>query len=337
MDTGASRGRIPAVLLWGALTVLVWAAFTALVGGGDARADDDEDKPLSGVSSLLSGVVSEVADPVVEGVVDVVTETTAPVVDAAENVVEKTTKTVSEVPVVGKSASDALSATTQGVSKVTEAVSDVAAESPVSSVVEPVTDAVRDVPVVGTVLDDLGATDLLGDSAGAVDDVVGTLTPIVDETVPPIVDALDPQHPGADTPDAPTGTTPTELTPTAPGADASLILPGTAQEPDAASIAPVASTAGPVFLASLAANTAAVVQTTADATDAEGPAGGAPAPPLATAPASSSAGPGGSAGGVHAAVHHLPVHADGAWTAAGPPVDSALPPSPAGSTDVSPD
>lgn len=332
MDVSASRRRIPAVFVWGALAVLAWAAFTALVGGGDARADDDTDKPLSGVSSLLTGVVSEVADPLVEGVVEVVTETTAPVVNATEKVVEKTVEVVAKVPVVGKPASDALGTTGQAVSTVVETVGDVAADSPVSSVVKPVTDIVREVPVVGTVLDDLGATDLLDDSAGAVDGVVDSLTPVVDRTVPPVIEALDPQHPNDDATTAPDGATPT---PAAPGPDASATDPQ-AMVRAAADPAPVAVAFAmkPTFVASVGVVASSATQTRSDADEPTSPATG---PPLAMAPASSSAGPGGSAGGMNAALHHLHVHADGAWAAAGHPADSALPPSPVGSTDVSPD
>ncbi|UNK70924.1 hypothetical protein [Microbacterium sp. H1-D42] len=338
MNAGATRRRIPAVFLWGAMAVLVWAAFTALFGGGQARADDDDPKPLSGLTSLVGAAVTDVVDPVVKTAAGAVTEVTAPVVKVTKTVVEKTATTVAKVPVVGKPASDALGAAGQTVSAVTDSVTTIVANDPVSSIVKPVTGIVRDVPAVGAALDGLGVTDLLDDSAGAVDGVVDSLVPVVDSTVPPIVDALGPQDPGeeptvtpgVDVPQQPGGedtpaVDPSTTAPSATASDAALDA--------SASSAAVRSSAwtSPAPMASVA------VASDSSASDAESPGDPVTGPPPAMAPASSSAGPGGSSGGVNAALHHHDLHADEAWTLAGIPADSALPPSPAGSTDVSPD
>lgn len=332
MDAQATRHRIPAVFLWGALAVLVWAALTALVGGGQARADDDDPKPLDGVTSLVGGVVTKVVDPVVEKAADVVTEVTAPVVAVAEKTVAKTADTVATVPVVGKPAAHALGATSETVTTVTETVTTVTSNSPVSAIVRPVTDLVGDVPVVGSVLEDLGATDLLDESAGAVDGVVGNLTPVVDDTVPPVVDALDPQLPGGGHTIIPGD----EISPVSDHG-ASAPTPDAAADGarDAATRGAESAPAWAMPNWEQAVPSAAAYE--ADGSDARDPGGPASLPALATSPASSSAGPGGSSSGVNAVLHQLPVHADGAWTGAEISADSTLPPSPAGKTDVSPD
>lgn len=336
MNAGATRRRIPAVILWGALAVLMWAAFTAFFNGGEARADDEKPSPLSGLSSLVGAAVTEVVDPVAETAVDAVTVISEPVVNTTKTVVEKTTSAVAKVPVVGKPASDALGATSKTVSTVTNTVTKAVANDPVSSIVKPVTGVVRDVPVVGSALDDLGVTDLLDDSAGTVDGVVDTLVPVVDNTLPPVVDALDPQVPGEDsTVDRDTGVTeqPAADDVTSAGPSITSPAPSKASTDAVASFdsIPTAWTQA-TLMASIGAATASDSNVSDDAP--RDPATGAP---FAMAPSSSSAGPGGSSGGTNAALPHHHVHADGAWTLAGIPADSVLPPSPAGNTDVSPD
>lgn len=332
MDAQATRHRIPAVFLWGALAVIVWAALTALLGGGQAHADDDDSKPLDGLTSLVGGVVTKVVDPVIEKTADVVTEATAPVVAVAEKTVAKTAETVAAVPVVGEPAANALGAASETAASLTETVTEVTSSAPVSSIVRPVTNVVREVPVVGGVLEDLGATDLLDESAGAVDGVVDTLTPIVENTAPPVVDALDPQLPG----DGPA---------IIPGDEVSPITEGDTSAPSSNAIAATATTEAPRGALSTSAwampswerTAPSATAYEADESDARDPRSPTSAPALVTSPASSSAGPGGSSSGVNAVLHHLPVHADGAWTSAELSADSAPPPSPVGKTDVSPD
>ncbi|MBN7794061.1 hypothetical protein [Microbacterium esteraromaticum] len=332
MSVEASRRRVPAVILWGGLVVLAWAALTVLVGSGDAHADDDDSTPLSGLSSLVTGAVTEVVDPVVEKAAEAVVAVTDPVVESAQQVVTKTAKTVASVPVVGSTASDALGTVSQTVSSTTDAVTDVVSDAPVSSVLRPITDTVREVPVVGEVLDDLGATDLLDDSAGAVDGVVDKLAPVVNGTVPPVVDALDPQHPTGPTPDVgepalPTG--PDAVLPDDTAADATAdATPAIALPTNDAHRTPWSGGPNPRASSGDA--------TTTTAAGIEHPKQSS-APPPGLVPASSAAGTGGSAGGGPAAVHLSASHLHDSGVSAGPPADSALPPSPVGDTDVSPD
>lgn len=331
MSVEASRRRVPAVILWGGLVVLAWAALTVLVGGGDAHADDDDSTPLAGLSSLVTTTVTEVVDPVVEKAAEAVTTVTEPVVESTQQVVEKAAKTVASVPVVGSTASDALGTVSQTVSSATDAVTDVVSDAPVSSVVRPVTDTVREVPVVGEVLDELGATDLLDDSAGALDGVVDNLAPVVDGTVPPVVDALDPQHPTAPTPDVGEPTLPTgpdAVLPDDTTADANAdATPAIALPTNDAHRTPWSGGPHPVLSSG---------DTAASASGIEHP-NETSAPPPGLVPASSAAGPGGSAGGAHPAVHHSASHLHDCGVSAGPPADSTLPPAPVGDTDVSPD
>ncbi|WP_423494421.1 hypothetical protein IM711_01285 [Microbacterium esteraromaticum] len=332
MSVEASRSRVPAVILWGGLVVLAWAALTVLVGGGDAHADDDDSTPLSGLSSLVTGAVTEVVDPVVAKAAEAVVAVTEPVVESAQQVVTKTAKTVASVPVVGSTASDALGTVGQTVSSTTDAVTDVVSDAPVSSVVRPVTDTVREVPVVGEVLDGLGATDLLDDSAGAVDGVVDNLAPVVDGTVPPVVDALDPQHPTGPTPDVgepalPTG--PDAVLPDDTTADA------TADATPAITL-PTTDTHRTPWSGGPNPRGSSSDATTTTAADIEHPKQTS-APPPGLVPASAAVGTGGSAGGGHAAVHLSASHLHDSGVSSGPPADSALPPSPIGDTDVSPD
>lgn len=339
MNAEAMGRRTPAVILWGALAVLAWALFAALFSGGQAHADEGDDpKPLTGLTNLVSGVVSKVVDPVAESTADTVTQVTAPVVDTAKKVVEKTADTVATVPVVGKPAADAVDAVDAArktVTAVTNTVTTVATNAPVSSIVRPVTEVVRKVPVVGDALDELGAVELLDTSADAVDDVVGTVTPVVEDTVTPVIDALEPQPQPADV-DAETSTdtdaaapvvtpaleSPEALAPASPGSDISAIavLPrgasfATALQPSAAEPESSVSSA---------------------AVPANGPMGPAAGPPLTLTPATSSAGPGGSSSGMNAALHHLSAQAREAGALTRAPEDSVLPPSPVGRTDVSP-
>ncbi|MBY6061774.1 hypothetical protein [Microbacterium esteraromaticum] len=331
MSVEASRRRVPAVILWGGLVVLAWAALTVLVGGGDAHADDDDSTPLSGLSSLVTTTVTEVVDPVVEKAAEAVTTVTEPVLESTQQVVEKAARTVASVPVVGSTASDALGTVSQTVSSATDAVTDVVSDAPVSSVVRPVTDTVREVPVVGEVLDELGATDLLDDSAGAVDGVVDNLAPVVDGTVPPVVDALDPQRPTAPTPDVGEPTLPTgpdAVLPDDTTADANAdATPAIALPTNDAHRTPWSGGPHPVLSSGDAAASASGIEHPNETS----------APPPGLVPASSAAGPGGSAGGAHPAVHHSASHLHDSGVSAGPPADSVLPPAPVGDTDVSPD
>ena len=76
MDVRATRRGTPAVVFWGGIGVLAWATLTVLLSGGSAHADDQEDGPLDGLTSLVGNTVSAVTAPVAP----IVTEVVAPAV-----------------------------------------------------------------------------------------------------------------------------------------------------------------------------------------------------------------------------------------------------------------
>ncbi|QMU96725.1 hypothetical protein FVO59_05455 [Microbacterium esteraromaticum] len=324
--------RIPAVYLWGAFLVLAWALLTAFTGGDEARADDEPAAPLSGLTSLVGDTIGDVVTPVVQTTTSTVEQAAAPVVQTVEKVVAKTTGSVAQVPIVGAPVAQTVSQAGGTVSAVTETVGEIASSSPVSAIVTPVTDAVGDVPVIGAVLEGLGATDLVDEVATGVDGVLAVVPPVVDSTVDPIVDGLQPSIPGTDEPAKPG----VELPPAPHEGPASAVdvIVGSVVPPvpeaarQSAASGPFSSErgAGARFPQDVGAR---------QFTPSHSP---AVAPALAPAVATSSAsGGGGPAPGASSDGPSSARVIQAMSTRSGIPADAALPPSPAGSTDVSPD
>ncbi|MEV7632731.1 hypothetical protein AB0N64_10005 [Microbacterium sp. NPDC089318] len=333
MHVETTGRRIPAVYLWGAFFVLAWAVLTALIGGGDARADDESRAPLSGLASLVDDAVGEVVAPVVKATAATVEELTAPVVKTVEKAVSETTTAVASVPVVGEPVAETVVKTAETTSNVTETVETVASSAPVTVVIAPVTDIVRAVPVVGAVVEDLGATGLVDETASSVDEILEVAAPTVESTVAPVVDALQPGIPDAEAPDSSIvdGT----LTPIDVPADADPSSDTTAHAETAATV-----DERPSYAASGSVTRAAMTLVHEVATDKPMPShqpGSAPEPALSTVTSTSAAGNGGPSPGAHA---DGPANADliGAMSSrTAIPANALLPPSSADSTDVSPD
>ncbi|WP_313357480.1 hypothetical protein [Microbacterium sp.] len=334
MKVETTGGRRSAVYLWGALFVLAWALLSAVFAGGEARADDEAPTPLSGLTSLVGDTLGGGVAPVAKAATTTVEHVAAPVVPVVEQVVAKTTTTVASVPVVGAPTAHVIAQTGETVSNVTQTVEDVAASTPVSSIVTPVTDAVSGVPVLGTVLDGLGATDLVDELATGVDEVLDIVPPVIDSTVTPVVDGLQPSIPGSDDAGLPELDRPLDDDAVTPGVDS-------AAEPAAEieAVTAVTHTAQP------AASALPVVSHDNDWTPPDAgvqqsaPSGDLPGAP-ASAPAASPASAAGSGGPASGATSDRPSSARvdiDASSRTGIPADAALPASPAGGTDVSPD
>jgi hypothetical protein len=190
------------------LGALAWAALTVVVGGGSAQADEHSGTPLlDGVTSLVSETVSTVGDtvaavtaPVVTQVVQpVVTQVSQPVQQAAPAVVQSVTETVAAVPVAGPATAPVVTAVGDTAQAVVEPVGELLQAAPVAQVVQPLTDAVTRVPVVGDLLTDLGAVQLIDSVVGIADDTTGLVVGVVlDDTVTPVIEALAPATPATD-------------------------------------------------------------------------------------------------------------------------------------------
>ena len=351
-DMHAETGdhRISAGHLWGALFVLIWTLGVAFFAGGEARADDERPAPASGVTSLVGDTLSGVVTPVVKTTTSTVEEAAAPVVKTVENAaapvvktVSKTTTAVASVPVIGEPVAATVAQTGTKVTKVTETVEKVVSSAPVTAVVTPVTDVVRSVPVVGSVVDALGVPDLVDEAASGVDEILDVVAPVVGSTVDPVIDGLQPTPPGAQKPerpsieapvtpiDAPTDTdplseAPAPSTPEAPAVDASATA--------APSTSALTRGGAPMALAPEVPLTHELA--TRSPLPAHQP-GNAPEPALGTAAPTSAAGSSGHSPGANSDSPAAPGLSDSISSRTGIPADAALPPSPAGRTDVSPD
>lgn len=336
MKVETTEGRRSAVFLWGALFVLAWGLLSAVFAGGEARADDETPAPLSGLTSLVGDTLGDVVTPVAKAATSTVEHVAAPVVSTVEKVVAKTTTTVASVPVVGAPTAQVVAKTGETVSNVTQAVDDVVASAPVSAIVTPVTDAVSSVPVLGAVVDGLGATDLVDELATGVDGVLDVVPPVIDSTVTPVVDALQPGIPGSDDSGLPEPELPLGDSAIAPDVDSAAVPAAEFRLEAVATLTPTAQPAASaprvVPRGSIVVPPDAGAQQSAPSRDLPG--GPASAPGVSPA---SAAGSGGSASG---ATSDRPASArvdiDASWRT-GIPSDAALPASPAGGTDVSPD
>lgn len=335
VDVRATRRGVPAVVLWSGIGVLAWATLTVLLGGGSAHADEQEDGPLDGLTSLVGDTLSAVTTPVTpivtQVVAPVVTQVVAPVQQAVPAVVEAVTQPIVEAPVVGPVAAPVVHTVTETAAAVVEPVTDVLANGPVSQLTDPLLDAVSGIPVVGGLVDDLGVISAVDDVVGVVDDTTALLGNVTNETVPPVLEALDP-------------------TLTAPGEGAGSVaepaVPVTTIDAteNAAATPPMSSTALPSAASphsgtvETPAHAARLVDETSPAPTTPAPPGPPPGcPPGAAVPASSSAGSGGGNSAAHARLSDAtpsPLRAGERTSGAS---DDVLPSSPVADTDVSPD
>lgn len=354
MDARTTRRGVPHAVLWGGIGALAWAALTVLTGGGSAHADEQPKGPLDGLTSVVSEtvtavtkpvvnnvvapVVNQVATPVVQEVVapvvhevvaPVVTHTVAPVQEAAPAVVETVTETVTQVPVVGDTAAPVLEAVAETTETIVEPVTDVLGSAPVSQVTAPVLDLVGGLPLVGGIVVESGAIDLVENVVDVVDGTAGLIGGVVDETVPPVVEVLTPRDPAS--PQTPEGSVPAGVPPVrddipalpeaAPAPSAS---PGTSQDSVLSTLAPVAAALSAPDSSDTGAGDTAPV-----------PFG---APPVAPAtPASSSATSAGGSTSTPARLSEIGATPLRACERAAGARDDALPGAPVADTDVSPD
>ncbi|WP_149083939.1 MULTISPECIES: hypothetical protein [Microbacterium] len=354
MDARTTRRGVPAVVLWGGFGALAWAALTVLTGGGSAQADEQPQGQLDSLTSVVSETVTAVTKPVVNDVVapvvnhvatpvvqevvapvvqevvkPVVTHVTAPVQQAAPEVVETVTETVTQVPIVGDTAAPVLETVAETTETVVEPVTDVLVSAPASQITAPVLDLVGDLPLVGGIVVDSGAIELVENVVGVVDDTTGLVGGVAEEAVPPVVEALTPQVPVA--PQTPVDAVPASTV--TPRADFTIVPPALTS-PRSAS--PLAGHESALWAGS-------PVRATLSATDTQSPVGdtapapfGAP-PGAPVAPASSSAASGGTSASAHARVSEIGATPLRAWERAVGATDDALPGAPVADTDVSPD
>lgn len=327
MKTGISRRRAPWALLWGALVILGWAVLSSLLGGGTAHAADaPDDAPsslLSKLSSQVKATTTAVSDLIDDAVQPVADKATDAVQTVAETVTSPVEKAVAVVPApVRAPVTEAVTASREVVTTAVEPVVAVVRDAPVARVLKPVTDAVAELPVVGEVIDSLGVPEFIERTGDTVDDVLDIADPVVAVVLPPAVDPGQPGshvgQPGAVTDAASTAP---EFAPTNAAADrdafplSALVTGWHGITPDRDGVPVTPSVA---------------------ARD-ESPASSPPGAPEDPASPTTSAGPSGSSSGVPAnADESSDLHPD-SWTANGTCSNTVLPPSPAGSTDVSPD
>jgi len=352
VDVRATRRGVPAAVLWGALGVLAWATLAVFLGGGSAHADDRDDGPLDGLTSLVGDTVSSVTAPVkpvvtevvapvvtkvvapvvTKAVAPVVTKVVAPVQQTAPAVVETVTETVAATPVVGTVTAPVVQAVTETAHDVVAPVTAVLSDAPVSQITDPLLDTVAGLPLVGGLVTDLGVITTVDDLVDVVDDTTAILGGAVDSTVPPVLDALDPT-----TPDPALGSG-VVVEPSTPGA--TTVAPRDEAAPGPAPFSASSRVlGGAAFVATappVSTGSSDTVGSGADATGApeNSPPGTLPGGPV---PASSSAGSGGGSGAAHARLSDVdpsPLRAGERTSGAS---DDALPTSPVADTDVSPD
>ncbi|WP_282846837.1 hypothetical protein [Microbacterium oxydans] len=334
MDARATRRGISAGVFWGGIGVLALTTLAVLFAGGSAHADEQEDGPLDGLTTLVSETVSTVTAPVApvvtQVVAPVVTQVVAPVQQAAPAVVAAVTQPITKAPVVGPAVAPVVNAVTETADAVVAPVTDTLTDAPVSQITDPVLEAVSGIPVVGGLASDLGLISAVGDVVDVVDDTTALLGNVTNETVPPVLEAIDPTNP-------PTTQEPGEVSSVIvePAVVTDAVLP----REHAAATPSDTSTSGSTAVAPPSTVSAAIESaTTALDHTTPVPAGSPPGDPLGTAvPASSSAGSGGG-NGVSAArlsdANASPLRAGERISGAS---DDELPPSPVADTDVSPD
>lgn len=338
MDARATRRGISAGVFWGGIGVLALTTLAVLFAGGSAHADEQEDGPLDGLTTLVSETVSTVTTPVApvvtQVVAPVVTQVVAPVQQAVPAVVAAVTQPVTSAPVVGPAVAPVVNAVTETAAAVVAPVTDTLTGAPVSQITDPVLEAVSGIPVVGGLASDLGLISAVGDVVGVVDDTTALLGNVTNGTVPPVLEAIDPTNP------------PTAQEPTQEPGEVSGVIVEHAVVTDAvlATEHAAAAQSGTATSGSTAVSPPSTVRSAIESTTAAldhttpVPAGSPPGGPLGTAvPASSSAGSGGGSGTSLARLSDAnasPLRAGERTSGAS---DDEVPSSPVADTDVSPD
>lgn len=322
MDTRATRRSIPAAVIWGALLVLAWAALTILTGGAPAHADEHEDGPLDGLTSLVKGTVAAVTAPLPAAAADIV----EPVRDVAASVVNSAAESTDEIPVAGPVVAPVVHEVASSVQAVAAPITEVLQNAPVAQVVDPIVDVVADAPVIGHFVVDIGGAEVIRDVVGIVDGAAGVVGDVAEGTVPPLVDAVDPL-----TPVSPETAVPSPPQSPAPPPPASAGVSAPAPDAGVPTRVRVVNDAEHGQI-SLSIHGSDVPATSAPARS-DAPAGA----PLGSPSSSSSSAPGGGSTGAAARISDDGVlllraekHGSGAS-------DDALPTSPIADTDVSPD
>ncbi|MFT4280624.1 hypothetical protein [Microbacterium sp.] len=303
---------------------LGWMVLSTATGwGAEPSHADDDDRPglLGSVTGLVEGTVDILPDPLEE----VVEKPVVAVTSTAAKTVEKTTEKATEV-----------------ISKSTTKVADA---KPATTVTKTVTKAVSKTPVVGAVVDELGADDLVDHVGGVVDDVLADAGHAVDTVVEIVVDG----GPTVVLPATPLPETPGEAGPspeepaTSPGADA---VPSSGDTSLAGESTPVDAAFWAAITAASASSRDSVAtvdgaRTAPRATRADAPAAppGTPAllPAQVCAALGLSSGSSGTATGPGALPASAPSYARHAWSCIVGHGGWIAPASPASSPDTSPD
>lgn len=333
MNARTTRRGTPAAVIWGGFGVLAWATFTVLTGGGSAHADEQNEGPLDGLTSLVSNTVSAVTAPVApivtQVVAPIVTKVVAPVQQALPAVVTAVTQPIAQTPVVGPATSPVVHAVTETATSIVTPVTGILTGSPVSQLTDPILQTVASVPVVGGLATDLGVLSAVGDIVRVVDDTTALLGNVTNGTVSPVLEALDPTTPGPGQGSGGITEPPAHPSTTVRSDDP------VASEPAVSTSVGTFSAAGPPLSPSFP---------TADSATLAGDDGtpvptGLPSgsPPGAPVPASSSAGSGAGSSTSHARLSDVdssPLLTGERTSGAS---DDVLPSSPVADTDVSPD
>ncbi|WP_309127119.1 hypothetical protein [Microbacterium sp.] len=331
MKTGTFRLQAPGALLWGALIVLGWAALSSLLGADTAHAAEDDEPsgltsvisgPVKVVTATVSDVVDAAAQPVAEVTAGAVGEVLAPVAAPVVKGAEKAVDAVMATPVVGSPTKNAVSETRDIATSTVQPVVAVVTNDPVTRVLQPVTDAIAAVPVVGGALDELGVLDLVDRTAGTVDDILDATDPVLTVTVPDVVDG------GVAPAPMPIarGALPDAVATSATVSDGAVVRSATEV------VTGHRHAASPGREDSVAASSSPRPSTTPPGMTVAPP--GTHDPPAAP---SAVASPAGASAGSPASAHEADGARDDPGVTREPSTDPSLPPSPASSTDVSPD
>lgn len=321
--------RIVRLALIGAGTAFAWIVVSLLLGLGlgQAHAGDTDGE------GLLGGAVDAVTTTV-DATATTVTNTASTVVPGA---VEAAGAVIAAAPApVQQPVSQVAQAAVGVVTGVTRPVSDVVSGGAVSAVTQPVVDVVSEVPVVGGIVTGIGLDDAATDLGGTVDDTLGGLVGVVDDTGAavgrpstggPGEGPLVPGLPGVPV-------LPTSFSDAAATAVESTASIATEAEASAThfSLAAALRNAWVAASHSLTAGVSAVIASSITLVT-----GGLAAIAGGLCLPSFSAGPGGAGPGAWALAALVPLVVHRAWVRRAGPEDEHAPPAPAGSTDVSPD
>ncbi|GHD43621.1 hypothetical protein D9V29_13830 [Mycetocola manganoxydans] len=247
MDHTRSTTHAPVrLLLYSFGLAAVWIVISLFVGTNSAHADDDDSrsrlgsvvsgaakavgKQLSSVTTVTDSVISDIATPVVEKVVEPLADVVPPV-----------KKVVAVVPAVTSPVAEVVDSkpVTTIVSPITSTVDAVVAPvvSPIASGVDRLLDdvpVVNHLPKVSSLVGDAPLTDVTAPLTGAIDDVVSDATTPVTDVVAalPSTPSL-PAYPGLpglpNDPAAPVSSAPTDASPTVDPSDPPATTPATVE------------------------------------------------------------------------------------------------------------